>query len=549
MPVPFLLPLMLLGAPSPEPAPPVADQTSAGALREKLRTGPGPVRVVVLGDSLTAGWGPDNPRTDGFCQLFAQALRARYPGCEIEVIAAGGPGQTSDDALTRVDRDVVSRRPDVVVLQFGGNDERLGRSPQDLTDDLTRLIQIATSPPVNALCLVATPPMNDAQPNSRFVRAARFAAEGEGVPIANFDDAVRRADRDFRGPFCWGAHPGAYTHLVMARELLRAWERLLELKQGLAVAIEGGVAMLTDEALPPIRVTARNVGVTSAEVELQCGADLLLERAGFRLEPEQEAETSPRIALPQMLPPPRTKVVRLWATGRAISPDAGDLDVKWLALAPVVVPDTTDPTTPDRLTWHRLGADALVLGEDEWKGDDDLSARFALELQDERLTVFVDVTDDDISPAPRNAHFSDGDSVEVYFDLRSSADQGKPVYSPDVVALLIKPPDTRLGTGTVTWAPLDKPTARLGGISASGERMRSGYRVRLVLPASVLVREGEKDFTGVGFDVGVNDADRGGPRDCQMMWAGTAQDYLNPSAFAALAAPSPTPPRWRMSVR
>lgn len=548
MPLPFVLPLLLLAAPAPEPVAKDVVQTRTTALLAKLREGPGPVRVIVFGDSLTAGWGVEDPRTDPFTQVFAQALRTRYPACRVELIAAGGPGDASDDGVVRVDREVIGRRPDVVVLQFGGNDERLGRSPQELTEGLIGLIRTVTSPPADALCLVGTPPMNDPEPDSPYVRAALAAAEGEGAPVANFDQALRDNGRDFRGPFCWFQHPGSATHVLMARELLRAWERLLGVKQELSVAIEGGVRMLPDETLPPLRVTARNLGVTAVEAEVECGSSLLIDHARLSLAPGQPGEVTPTVALPSRGLSARTQTARWWATGRTLGADAGDIAVKWLSLAPVVVPDVVgDTIDPAKLTWHSLGPNELVLGQDAWEGNEDLSGRFALALQGGQLNVMVEVTDDDVKPAERAAHPSEGDSAEVYLDLRPSADQAKPVYSPEVVLLFVQPPAA--GKRGVTWTPLDKMTERLAGISASGERTRNGYAVRLVIPEQALARPGEKDFTGIGFDVGIDDGDGRGSRKCQMMWAGAARNYLNPSAFGALAYPSPTPPRWRMSVR
>ncbi len=543
----LLLPLLPWAQPRPEPAG-VDQPLEVGELRERLRDGPGPVRIVVLGDSLTAGWGAEDPATEAYCAVFAQGLRARHPNCTIELIAAGGPGDPSDVGLIRVEREVIGRRPDVVVLQFGGNDQRLGRSPQHLIDDLTTLIRTVTGPRLNAACIVAAPPMDDVDPNSPFVRAAIFAAEGERVPVANLDQALRDADRDFRGPFCLGGHPGSYSHMLMGRELLRAWDRLLGEESPLSVEIEGYSSLLEPGDLPRLHVAVHSVSDHTLDTQLEYGPGLLAGRESFALEPGQQGDITREIGLPELTPAARTRSFKLWAVARAEQAQASALDVKWLAVAPVICPDEAESMLePEQLTWHRLSADSLVFGQDLWEGDRDLNARFALAWYQGRLIVKVEVTDDDLSPASAKEPVSFGDSVEVCLDLRPPSDQGKPVYSKDVVLLLARPANTK--GGSTDWSPLDGLTRRLVGVSASTELRLDGYAVTFAIPKLALARPGQDSVSGIGFDIHVNDSDFGHGRDCQMVWAGTADNYLNPARLGALVAPADAPALWRVSLR
>jgi len=543
-----IVPFLPLPFRQEQPAPKAAVQAHVQALREKLRRGPGPVRVVVFGDSLAAGWGPKDPKTESYVAVFGQALRARYPNCALEVIAAGGPGDASDVALIRVRNEVIKRCPDVVAIQFGGNDERLGRQPDELTDDLVKLVRTIRTALPNTLCLLATPPMNDAVPGSPFVRAVLFAAQSEGVPVADFDKALRRADRDFRGPFCWGSHPGAYSHLLMGRELLRAWDELTETPQALSVAIEGYSEMLGAGELPKLHVTLRNPGPADVAAELEYGPGLLVGRERSDLPPAAAAEVTEKIAVPELDRVRRTRTFRLWALARSVEAEASDLDAKWLAVAPVVVPDAAaGEETPERLTWHTFGADSLVKGDWSWQGDQDLGARFAVLLGPDDLTFIVEVADNDLDVADEGKPASDGDSVEVCLDLRPEAEQAKPVYSEDVVLLQVRPGVTR--RERARWGTLDNLTPRLVGVKAESELRDDGYVVRLSIPRRSLARGNGEGLTGIGFDVYVNDSDFGMGRERQMVWAGTEDNYLNPCALAALAEPGEEAPVCRASLR
>lgn len=84
----------------------------------------GPVEAIVfLGDSITSGH--SLPREQAFPALVGQALGVR-------AINAGVSGNTSGDALRRVEPDVLAHQPRLVVVQLGGNDF-LRQVPKDET--------------------------------------------------------------------------------------------------------------------------------------------------------------------------------------------------------------------------------------------------------------------------------------------------------------------------------------------------------------------------------------------------------------------------------
>ncbi len=87
-----------------------------------------PLQIVVLGDSLAAGYGLGPG--DGFTDKLQAALRAR--GHDVAVANAGVSGDTSSGGLSRLDWSV----PDgtgLVILELGANDMLRGISP-DITE-------------------------------------------------------------------------------------------------------------------------------------------------------------------------------------------------------------------------------------------------------------------------------------------------------------------------------------------------------------------------------------------------------------------------------
>jgi acyl-CoA thioesterase I len=69
--------------------------------------------IVAFGDSLTAGYGTRPPHS--YPAQLSRLLRNT-------VINAGANGDTAEQGLQRIDADVLSHEPAVVIIGFGGND-------------------------------------------------------------------------------------------------------------------------------------------------------------------------------------------------------------------------------------------------------------------------------------------------------------------------------------------------------------------------------------------------------------------------------------------
>lgn len=69
--------------------------------------------IVFFGNSITAGQGAG--AGEDFPSLIGKKLN-------VPVINAGVSGDTSGDALLRINKDVISKNPSIVVIELGGND-------------------------------------------------------------------------------------------------------------------------------------------------------------------------------------------------------------------------------------------------------------------------------------------------------------------------------------------------------------------------------------------------------------------------------------------
>jgi acyl-CoA thioesterase-1 len=94
-----------------------------------------PMRIVVLGDSLVAGF--QLKMSDAFPAQLERALTAR--GHRVEIINAGVSGDTTAGGLARL-KWAVPERTDAVILELGANDALRGLSPAQAKANLDKII-------------------------------------------------------------------------------------------------------------------------------------------------------------------------------------------------------------------------------------------------------------------------------------------------------------------------------------------------------------------------------------------------------------------------
>lgn len=94
--------------------------------------------ILILGDSLSAGYGV--PLQQGWVNLLQSKLNQQYPK-QHRVVNASVSGETTSGALARLPKLLQTHRPDVVVIELGGNDALRGQPPLMIQKNLAQLIQ------------------------------------------------------------------------------------------------------------------------------------------------------------------------------------------------------------------------------------------------------------------------------------------------------------------------------------------------------------------------------------------------------------------------
>lgn len=181
-----------------------------------------PIRIVALGDSLTAGYGLADQ--DGFVPRLQAALTAK--GVVADIANAGVSGDTASDGLERLDWSV-PQGTDAVIVELGANDMLRGIDPQVTRNALDAILaRLAQRHIAVMFCGMKAAPNLGAQYGRAFDGIyPELAAKYGALLYPFFLDGVA-ADAALTQPD--GLHPNAAGVGVIVGRILPKVEELVE---------------------------------------------------------------------------------------------------------------------------------------------------------------------------------------------------------------------------------------------------------------------------------------------------------------------------------
>lgn len=192
----------------------VALMTAAPALAQ-------PVKVVVLGDSLSAGLGLS--AADAFPAKLQKALKDK--GIDVEIANAGVSGDTASGGRDRLDLSV-PQGTEAVIVELGANDALRGTDPAITRSALSDIVKGLKARGVAVLLLgMLAPPNYGSDYAARFNTIYRDLSKSFGVPLYPFfldgvaaDPKLNQAD---------GIHPTAEGVDIIVKRILPTVEAFL----------------------------------------------------------------------------------------------------------------------------------------------------------------------------------------------------------------------------------------------------------------------------------------------------------------------------------
>lgn len=266
--------------------------------------GPGPITIVAFGDSTTA------PRP-GLRLPYADRMRhgLAAAGVEAHVFNAGVAGNTTTQALARIEEDVLARRPTIALVQFGLNDSAIDvrqgktepRVPPSLFEwnirTLVRTLRGAGIAPILVTPNpgIWTPRLVDTYGqapydvsdkwgfnlyNARYAQTVRTVAAQMAVPLIDAYKMYEAQDRTPTGIEGWlpdGLHPNDEASQALAEVAVRRVQEVLREAEGTpAGGRKGLVAFGT-----PLEVDASGWDTTAEGLRGSGAGNRLMARVGL----------------------------------------------------------------------------------------------------------------------------------------------------------------------------------------------------------------------------------------------------------------------------
>jgi acyl-CoA thioesterase-1 len=140
--------------------------------------------ILVFGDSISAGYGLE--RVDlGWVELLKTRLKRQ--GYGYQVVNASVSGETTAGALARLPRALQVHRPQIVILELGGNDGLRALPVPQMRDNFVRMIELATHAGAKVLLLgMRIPPNYGPQYTSQFESVYGELARSDRLPLVPF---------------------------------------------------------------------------------------------------------------------------------------------------------------------------------------------------------------------------------------------------------------------------------------------------------------------------------------------------------------------------
>jgi acyl-CoA thioesterase-1 len=184
-----------------------------------------PVRLLVFGDSLAAGYGL--PHEDGFQAKLAAALKA--DGHDVTLLDGGVSGDTTAGGRARIDW-ALGDNPDVAIVELGGNDGLRGLDPAQMEANLSAILDTLAAHHVPVLLTgMEAPPNLGATYGAQFRAAFAHLSHRAGLLYDPFflqgvaaDPHLNQAD---------GIHPNAEGVARIVARLTPQIEQLISLKK------------------------------------------------------------------------------------------------------------------------------------------------------------------------------------------------------------------------------------------------------------------------------------------------------------------------------
>lgn len=186
------------------------------------------INIVCHGHSVPAGYfkTPVVDTFNAYPHLLHRALKARYPHAVINVIVTSIGGESSDRGAARFEDTVMNHQPDLITIDYGLNDRRIGLSAAKSAWDA--MIKLAKQQGAKIILLTPTGDLNSAgddpsDPLNQHAEQIRTLAAEHQVGLADSLAAFQRHAQEpgsMETLMSQRNHPNREGHALVVGELM-----------------------------------------------------------------------------------------------------------------------------------------------------------------------------------------------------------------------------------------------------------------------------------------------------------------------------------------
>jgi acyl-CoA thioesterase I len=187
------------------------------------------INIICHGHSVPSGYFA-TPMVDTFNaypHLLHKSLKERFPFAVINVIVTGVGGEDSESGFKRLESEVLCHRPDLITIDYGLNDRRIGL--EKAKESWNGMIEIVQKRNTKLLLLTPTMDINEIKlendselkQHARQIRQLAIKYEVGLVDSYSSFDKYIKTDGELTDLLSWPNHPNRKGHELVRDEIIR----------------------------------------------------------------------------------------------------------------------------------------------------------------------------------------------------------------------------------------------------------------------------------------------------------------------------------------
>jgi acyl-CoA thioesterase-1 len=171
-------------------------------------------KLLILGDSISAGYGIKE--SENWVKLLEDSVNSS--SSQLKIINSSISGDTTIGGLSRIENDLITHKPNYVLVELGGNDALRGYPIEKIKSNLLKIIDASFAAEANPIIMqIRIPPNYGKNYIAAFESIYSEIAEEKNIPLLTFLLEKVALDKTLMQPD--GIHPNQKAQIIIANQV------------------------------------------------------------------------------------------------------------------------------------------------------------------------------------------------------------------------------------------------------------------------------------------------------------------------------------------